>query len=99
MKAMKAPDAMLGQIRLGQSACMDSPVALCCISTLGRLKTMRSFFHSASFACFMLEVWEGALVARGMQAMKKADAEEAPAMKSMKAMKACSLIRSVADCC
>ena len=25
-----------------------------------------------------------------MQAMKKADAEEAPAMKSMKAMKACT---------
>ena len=28
----------------------------------------------------------GALVSLGMQAMKKADAEEAPAMKSMKAM-------------
>ena len=41
------------------------------------------FLHSASFASFMLNVLERWSL--GMQAMKKADAEEAPAMKSMKA--------------
>ena len=76
---------------------MDSPVAYCgAINTLGALKTQdySRFFGFRKLCEFHVECG-GALVTLGMQAMKKADAEEAPAMKSMKAMKACNGLRSL----
>ena len=59
----------------------------------------RSYQDNGGFSfrklCTFLLGSVGALVSLGMQAMKKADAEEAPAMKSMKAMKACSGMQSL----